>query len=114
MALPDATGSLPVMLAAAGRSRQAGQRIPHGQPVRAGHDGDDQAVAGLRGEAEVDPPGHDDLFLPDAGVELGETGAGPGRHPPTRDRAAPIRALMGIQPRPRRLPGRSLDARRPP
>ena len=34
---------------------------------------DDLAVAGLRGGAEVDPLGHDDLFLLNAGVELGET-----------------------------------------
>ena len=50
---------------------QPGRQVPGGQPVRVVHDRDDQAVLGLRGEAEVDPLGHDDLVLLDAGVELG-------------------------------------------
>ena len=51
--------------------RQPGRQVPGGQPVRVGHDRDDQAVVGLRGEAEVDPVGHDDLVALDAGVQLG-------------------------------------------
>ena len=70
--------------------------------LRVVHDRDHQAVVGLRGEAEVDPLGNDDLVLLDARVQLGvaaqaEDGE-PGQQGEQADRS---RRVGGVQRPPR-------------